>query len=315
MQQIKENYVIKPTDFVTVTKMNHITEVQYLKNHTPPGTCPIAKLDADRYLVKGTGEIKEYKHTKNRSEGVDSLRRTMKNLRYLINNNFTGAQNELFLTLTYAENMQDEKRLYKDVDVFIKRLKRYYAGKEIKYITVAEPQARGAWHLHILLKVKGHRGRLFLSNNDVLAPMWGHGFTKIKSLRRNVDNVGAYLTTYLTDLEIPDTAENAEVGVLKEVEENGEKVSKRVVKGGRLHFYPVGFNFYRTSRNCKKPTRVKMTYEQVLKGALGAKVMEKSIYIIDDTVGESDVKYNSEYGGKIINIVKIVQYNALREGG
>lgn len=37
--------------------------------------------------------------------------------------------------------------------------------------------------------------------NDEMAEIWGQGFTKTRRLD-NVDNVGAYLTAYLGDMEI-----------------------------------------------------------------------------------------------------------------
>ena len=63
----------------------------------------------------------------------------------MINNNFTGKPNELFVTLTYAKNMTDTKRLYTDMNKFIKRLKyKYKESSDIDYLAVVEPQGRGA---------------------------------------------------------------------------------------------------------------------------------------------------------------------------
>lgn len=312
MKKVQDSYEIRANDYVTVTEMNHITEVQYLKNQTPSGSCAIRKIDADRYMVNETGEIKEFKKSENRADNTESLRQTMKRLRYLINNNFTGSRNELFLTLTYRENMQDTKRLYKDADVFMKRLKRHFKDNELRYVTVAEPQERGAWHLHILIKVKGLKNALYLDNN-ALAEMWGHGFTSVKRLRNDVDNLGAYLTTYFTDLEIENTEENEKNGVVKEVLENGKIVDKRVIKGARLHFYPSGFNFYRSSRNCRKPLRTKMKYIDILKRAhekkLGEKTYERTITIVDTNFSELDDKFSEEYGGRLLNTIKLEIYN------
>ena len=72
-------------------------------------------------MVIGTGEIKEYQQTDTKQ--ADSLRKTFTNLRQLINTNFHVNDSELFLTLTYAENMQDPERLYTDYKKFFMRLR------------------------------------------------------------------------------------------------------------------------------------------------------------------------------------------------
>ena len=232
---------IKPVDLVTVTRMNHIVEIQYMekrnvKNH-------IKKLDKDRYIELSTGEIKEFNHIENRSESFNSLRQTFKKLRYLINNNFTGKGNELHVTLTYAENMTDTNRLYDDFRKFMQRLKYKYKDiSSIDYISVIEPQGRGAWHCHVLLRFND-MDRVYIENS-VLAGLWGHGFVTIKSLK-DVDNIGAYLSAYLADIELDD--ENVIHAVLNDLSIK-EVDGKKYIKGGRLHMYPPGMNLYRKSK-------------------------------------------------------------------
>ncbi|MCL2605255.1 MAG: hypothetical protein FWD90_12315 [Defluviitaleaceae bacterium] len=243
--------------------MNHIVEVMAM-HHEPMGLYKIKRLPDNKYLNMETGAIKEYKISEHRGHSIESTKRTMKKLRHLINNNFTGASNELFVTLTYAENITDTERLYLDFKLFMMRLKRKYP--DVEYLSVVEPQGRGAWHCHVLLKFT-QRDEIFIKNNDILAPMWGQGFTSIKSLKE-VDNIGAYLTAYLSDLEITDETRDIAIGniashtkvVDKEYTENGKKVSKRILKGGRLCMYPPGMNIYRNSRGIIKPNTEKMTY-------------------------------------------------------
>jgi len=310
LQKIKEEFELANDDFVTVTKMGHITEIQYMAKRTPKGCCPILKLDANHYVLKSTGEIKEYNKAENRSQSAASLRKTMKKLRYKINNNFFGERNELFLTLTYKENMTDTTRLYRDCDVFIKRLKRFFGGFEVKYLTVIEPQQRGAWHAHILLKLPQFKGYLYVPNDKILE-LWEHGFTKTKKINsQNVDNIGAYLTAYLTDIEVPLDAQNGEI---KEVLESGEKVSKKFIKGGRLNLYPSGMNFYRCSRNCKSPDRILMRYSTIKNNLLGQKVFESSFSLIDTKITSENGKYNKFYGGQLLNTFKFEVYNDLRK--
>lgn len=93
-----------------------------------------------------------------------------------------------FLTLTYAENMTDIDRSRKELDNFFKRLKRQFP--RFAYVCVIEFQKRGAVHFHLLCNLP-------FVDVKALAEVWGHGFIKLNRID-NVDNVGAYVTKYMT---------------------------------------------------------------------------------------------------------------------
>ena len=247
-------HIIKPNDRVIVTKMNHIVEIQHMEKMNTSNK--ITKLCKDTYRVNDTGEIKDFIHSETRQDNENSIRQTMKKLRYLINNNFTGKENELHITLTYKENMQDLRRLYKDFDRFMKRLK-YKLRKrtKIEYISVVEPQGRGAWHCHVLIRFEDI-DRAFILNKEV-SDLWGNGFVTVNRIEE-VDNIGAYLTAYLTDMELPKESDRDDDKVVKKVVDGKEK---RFVKGARLVFYPVGMKIYRSSRGIRPPEREKMRYK------------------------------------------------------
>lgn len=249
---MSDEYKIKEDDVVTITKMNHIVEVQYMEKCNRYQT--IKKLDKDNYVSLSTGEIKEYSHIENRSQSKNSLYQTFKKLRYLINNNFKGSKNELFVTLTYKENMTYVNRLYDDFRKFIKRLRYKYRDKStIDYISVVEPQQRGAWHCHVLLRFNDVE-KIYIPNEEIRS-LWGHGFVRVNRLE-GVDNIGAYVSAYLTDLEMEGDFEGDKVKRL-----NG----KKYIKGARLHLYPPGINIYRCSRGIKPPDRRCMKYKDIKK--------------------------------------------------
>ena len=183
------------------------------------------KLSQNKMVDIMTGEIIEVENSKNRGEQLWSLGSSIRRLRMIINANFFGEPNELFITMTYAENMQDIKRLYRDFKNFYDRLKRRYKEYKFEYINAIEPQLRGAWHIHLLLKAMNVQ-YLYIPNDEI-AELWRYGFTKTKRIE-NVDNIGAYLSAYLTNLE-----------------DGG--------KGARLYLYPPGMNLYRCSRGIKRP--------------------------------------------------------------
>ena len=246
---------------VKVKKMKHIVEVMAVDKATN-GFDNIQKLSKSHYLVKDTGEVLEYNLSENRGQNIAGLKKSFQKLRDLINNNFTGAGNEIHLTLTYAENMQDTKRLYEDFKKFWKRYQ-YKYGKDCDYLSIVEPQGRGAWHSHVLIR-QNDVDKLFIPH-DEMASLWGHGFVKIKSLK-DVDNIGAYLSAYLCDVEL--TKETLPMAIteqkeIKEVEVEGQL--KRYIKGGRLHWYPPGMNLYRKSKGIVFPEVHQMRYCDIKK--------------------------------------------------
>lgn len=265
MKKIKtkktDEIIIKPDDLVTVTKMGNITEIQHMEKMNTRQT--IQKISKHQYVVLETGEVKDFELSANRSENINSLRKTMKKMRYLINNNFYGKKNELALTLTYEENMTDTKRLEEDLESFIDKLRYRYKGKtKIEYMHVIEPQGRGAWHSHTLLRFDDLK--YIYIPNDEIRKMWGQGIVKVKHLN-NVDNIGAYLTAYLTDIEFTDENVRLEhIGsTIEEKEVNG--VKKQFIKGGRLFLYPPGMNLFRKSNGIKYPKRENMKYKDAKK--------------------------------------------------
>ena len=209
------------------------------------GKSNVQWIDADHYIDLKTGEVREAEHSVTRGDkmSVHQLRRSFREMRGIINTNFRGKYgegNETLITLTYHENMQDPQRLYYDLQKFMLKLK-YHVGA-IKYVTAVEPQGRGAWHAHILCQQLAP-GELV--DKKLINQLWEHGIIIDVENLRECDNVGAYLTAYLSN-----TPEDAQA--------NGVEVGKAVKKGNRLHMYPRGMHVYRASRNCEKPVKIKI---------------------------------------------------------
>lgn len=296
------DFEIKDYHTVKVTEMGHLVEIQYMEKQN--NSISIKKLNADEYVNLVDGEILKFNKSKNKAENENSLRKTFKRLRNLINNNFVGSKNELFVTLTYKNNMTCNKQLYVDFDKFMKRLRYKYKDiSKIEYISVIEPQARGAWHSHLLLRFED-LDKVFIDNSD-FADLWGHGFVRVNRVE-NVDNIGAYLSSYLTDLEVNE--ENVcntdlireTVGSSKEIKVlNDGKDSKSYVKGGRLHLYPPEMNLYRSSRGIKQPESFKMLFQDVKKNILGS---AKPCYSKTYNIKKDDFE----------NTISFLQYNLKR---
>lgn len=238
---------------VTFVQTGNITEITTMDKRNDHAT--IKRLDKDTYIVLSddTETPRKFNLSENRGQNADGIKRTMRKLRLLINNNFTGAPSELFVTLTYRDGVRGKaglEQLYQDFDKFIKRLRYYCQHKHenapiiIEYLCCVEPHASGCFHAHVLLR--GDCKRLYIPNAK-MEELWGQGFTKTQSLTK-VDNVGAYLSAYLSNIPVSDDVEGENV-----VEKNG----KKYVKGARLHFYPRNTRLIRHSKGIITPTIIK----------------------------------------------------------
>jgi len=138
-------------DLVRVKQMGNITEIRHMKKIPEQA---IQKISKEEFVYKATGEVKPFKKYENRASDLSSIAKSLATLRDIINTNITDTSKVLWVTLTYKENMQDEERLYNDFRKFIMRFKYYLKSNNLpccEYITTAEPQGRGAWHMHLLL--------------------------------------------------------------------------------------------------------------------------------------------------------------------
>lgn len=98
-----------------------------------------------------------------------------------------------FFTLTFKDNITDLKVANYMFHKFTLRMN-YYLKKlgysKFLYLAVVEFQKRGAVHYHLLCNLP------YITAKE-LEKIWGNGFVKINKID-NVDNVGAYITKYMT---------------------------------------------------------------------------------------------------------------------
>lgn len=241
------------------------------------------------YRTNETGSFYEFKKiernkTTTKEQNLSSLYKSIKKAKDIINTNIT--KNTIIITITYAENMKDTKKLYFDLNLFIKNLSNYWNNERklkepLKWFLAKEPQERGAWHAHILIFCKNK----IVLPNEKIAYIWGKGFTKTERIKKK-KNAGAYITSYLTNLE---------------PEPNETKESKKNKKGKRLFMYPSHFKIFTHSRNLKKPIIMPATLhgenvaELEYKGFKISKYQPKKAYkVISTLTGEQLKCYNYE---------------------
>ena len=185
----------------------------------------------------------------------------------------------------------------------MKKLRYRYSSYRISYIIACEPQARGAWHIHLLL---GFNDTAPFIPNATIEAIWGKGFTKTNKLD-NIDNIGAYLTAYLGDMELTEDnfatlnkkglkiAKN-DIKTITEIDGIKLKEPKSFIKGGRLYLYPPKFNLYRASRDMKKPIVSKVPYYKAKeKIGIGLPTYKSCINIYDTTNSFTNTYYYEYY--------------------
>lgn len=284
---------LKEEQAVRFKETGNVSEILFSEHRN--STIKIKKLSALEYMKIDTGEVFEFAHIENRADDKNSVRQSLQRLRDYLNTNITDTSHCRWVTLTYAENMTDIKRLYDDFKNFNKRMRRKYGQYE--YIVACEPQGRGAWHMHVVMLFEDKAPFIPC---DELAAVWGQGFCKVKKLE-DVDNVGAYLTAYLGDMEMTDTTEKFPDGVVKtvEFEENGIKKTKKYIKGARLCLYPPQFNLYRCSKGIKKPNVEVISSKKAEKKVSSAKLtFERTIEVSDNSKGFKNVLNYRYYNTK-----------------
>lgn len=133
-----------------------------------------------------------------------SIYRSKKKLIRLINSNVrfhfnseTGKPHiPLFVTFTFAKNMQDMKLANYKFTKFIQRFNYEVFGTKkarLAYVVAIEFQKRGAIHYHAIFF-----NLPFVENlKDILSEVWTEGFTDYEIVKNNITDVGNYITKYM----------------------------------------------------------------------------------------------------------------------
>jgi hypothetical protein len=248
-----------------ITRMGKLADVTSM-NFKPTPHIKIVSQKQRLYMIGrwkngkfySVGEVREMQNKDGRNKR--SLRHIFRKMRQTIQAEFGDLDDKkLFVTLTYAENMQDEKQLKIDFDAFMKRLKRHLSGHRLEYIVIIEPQQRGAWHAHLLLKSDQS---LFIHYAD-MERLWGHGMTRTERLS-GIDNIGAYFIAYMSNIPLDEEMINAMELTDDDIETRGADKSKRYIKGERLKYYPDYMQIWRHSRGIKTPESMKIGKQKLL---------------------------------------------------
>lgn len=234
----------------------------------------------------------------------DSARRSKNMVKRLVNANlgvYTNYRGRMypatFLTFTFKENIQDLEFANREFTKFIQRLNYATTGQKkavLKYVAVNERQERGAIHYHVVffnlpfVPVDKNKAIDFIEKGKLpkdykvknnLYDLWGHGGVDAQALAKdvkNADDVGSYMTKYMTK-----SYESEESETLSHKQRKEEMYKKR----------------YLCSKELEKPLEVIMT--------------EKELAIWQDTQAHKEL-FTTEFENEHLGKCRYTKYSILK---
>lgn len=141
----------------------------------------------------------------------------------LLHTNFTS--DDIEIHLTYSEDClpADAREALRDIQNYIRRLRKYYKGKELKYIVITETGAEnGRFHHHIT--ISGGVSR------DILEEEWKKGFANSKRLQFTDKGLQG-LANYMTKQKLAFRRWNCSKNLIKPTEKvRHNRVSQKKLK-------------------------------------------------------------------------------------
>lgn len=252
----------------TVKRLDCGRTVRYRMMTRERHEMPIVNLSKDEYLLKKTGEVRKKVHAETKGQTISSVKRAFSRLYDICECNYESNDQVLFLTLTYSQMMEDEKRLRLDVAVFNKALKRM--GYEYRYVWVPEKQGNGRWHVHMIMFFDDKAPWL---TNALLDSAWKKGFWNLKRDFSDVRNLAAYICADLSWSDGGDT--------------------HKVNKVNRLMGYSAGLHLYRCSKNIRRPVESDISYDDYLSEEKGIMIYDKAYTVVTDQDYKCTYRYAS----------------------
>lgn len=148
--------------------------------------CQAGRTIQHTYYYAARADTKEGSRRKKENKTSEAQKRVnsrqaIKKLTWILNENFDGTS--LYVTWSYAKEKRPpgKEELRKDIDDLLRYLRKAYqkAGKQLKYVWVAEVGTRGAAHIHMVLNA---------IDTSVLKKAWDKGYITIKPM----DDSGQY---------------------------------------------------------------------------------------------------------------------------
>ncbi len=183
MKQEKEKLINKE-DYVTMYKCGNYQEIVCCRQDTK--NINITRLNKNQYKDNSTGEIKKYHYSEYKT--LENIKQQFKNIPRLIKGYFDCDNTERFITLTYSYIMDNPSILSYDFKKFIRKIYRRY-GK-CRYIYIKEPNGKGSWHIHSIIKRLD--GKTFNMTDETLRNLWNNGYAVSTIIPYNIYTLPQY---------------------------------------------------------------------------------------------------------------------------
>ena len=169
-------FKIKADDVVIKTHLGKYSKIVHVQNNNNSDSNSnqmpvIIKKSKTEYLDTRTGEIKSYDLDK--PTDIKDIRKKLNKYNEIVLCNFAGGNNELFVTLTCSDNVQDIQIIKRYYDNFRAKMKRRDKYKTLEYIALFEQTAKGRWHIHLFMKYPD--SKVLTIPYSELKAIWGHG--------------------------------------------------------------------------------------------------------------------------------------------
>lgn len=291
-----KNYKINDEAMVKVVKYNGNKRIEIQTTNKRQNNLKqnIKKLNKEEYLDMRTGEIKKY--NLNYGKNNKGVKRAMKRFKKLLTNNFFGEQNELFITFTCKEPVQDVDKINSYFNKFWGKLQRRYKSLGFAYVIEMQKE-RESLHIHALIKDMGN-STLTIANNEI-RELWGKGFTKTNRISKSKEKINE--EDAIKQIEEDDENENEDEDEADAQEEYGiDAVISYMIKSDSKENIPQNKQLYHNSRCFQFPTVEEMKYKDALEKVKN-KFFRKSEYT---------VLIQSEETGRIMNRHKTEIYES-----
>ena len=241
-----ENYLIKNDKVVKVIKYDASGDIEIQDTLNKSNTFSnVKKISKHEYVVLDTGEIRYYKSGTNKSQ--NDLRRSMKKLNQILRNNFTGAGNELYITLTTERDVTNIREIKEKFQQWWSIMKGEF--KDLEFVAVYEKHTdRDSWHIHTMIKAKEHK-RLYIANNFI-EEIWRYGFAKTNRI--------------INTPTFNDIREDYRMVYRNKITERFgiDKVINYMCKTETKKEIPTGERCYDTSKGIKRPETESIRYDE-----------------------------------------------------
>ena len=246
-----DNYNICRDKVVKVTKYGVTEDIEIMDtSNQKNGLNKIEKISKDKYYDQKTNTTKSYKLNDDKSP--ESIKKSMKNLKRKLKNNFAGNGNELFVTLTTENIITDVDEMKYYFKQFWDKLKSLYEGLEYAYI-IEQHSKRDGWHFHVLLKNMNNK-KLYIPNSTIEA-LWDKGYTKTSKITSSPRYNNIDESAYLDSIGKGAFSTEETFGI--------NKVISYMTKTCTKNKLPKGTRCYDTSRGLKSPKIERMVYSEI----------------------------------------------------